>query len=66
MISRQMRSPDDAATGCETISLVSHLESANEKLRQAVAELARETERLRCELEKTDPETCRQGSNDDL
>jgi prefoldin subunit 5 len=61
-----MHSPDDAATGCETISLVSHLESANEKLRQAVAELARETETLRHQLEKMDAETCRQESNDDL
>jgi hypothetical protein len=50
MINRQSRERDDAESGCQAISLVSYLEAANERLRQAVEELRRETTALRQEL----------------
>jgi hypothetical protein len=72
MINRQLHRRDDAETGCQAISLASHLEAVNEKLRQAVAELTRETATLRQELEKMESRghaveagACRHGSNDD-
>jgi hypothetical protein len=55
MINRRLHRQDDAEAGCHAISLVSYLEASNEKLRQAVAELTRETEALRQELEKRKP-----------
>jgi hypothetical protein len=70
MINRQLLRRDDEETGCQAIDLVSHLEAANERLRQSVAELMRETAALRQELEKMESRSraaearaCRQ--NDD-
>jgi outer membrane murein-binding lipoprotein Lpp len=54
MISRRMHRQDDAEAGCQAISLVSYLEAANEKLRQTVSDLTRETAALRQELEQMD------------
>jgi hypothetical protein len=71
MINRQLQRRDDSGTGCQAINVVSYLEAANEKLRQAVAELVLETAALRQELEKMESReraaeagACRQGSND--
>jgi hypothetical protein len=72
MINRRLHRQDDDEAGCQAISFVSYLEAANEKLRQAVAELTRETAALRQELEKMESRGCaagseasRQRSNDD-
>jgi len=72
MIKRQFHRRGDSKTGCQAINLVAYLEAANEKLRQAVAELTRETAALRQELARmegrgraTEAGACQQGSNDD-
>jgi hypothetical protein len=72
-MNRQLHRRDDSETRCQAIDLVSYLEAANEKLRQAVGELMRETAALRQELEKMESRgraaeagACRQASNDDL
>jgi hypothetical protein len=71
MINRRLHRQDDAETGCQAVSLVSYLEAANEKLRQAVADLTRETAALRQELEQiesrgraVEAETRRQQGDD--
>jgi hypothetical protein len=71
-MNRQLHRRDDSETGCQAIDLASYLEAANEKLRQALAELTRETAALRQELEKMESRgrgaeavPCRQASNDD-
>jgi hypothetical protein len=43
---------DDDETGGQTISLVSYLETDNERLRQAADKLSHETAALRQELER--------------
>jgi hypothetical protein len=71
MVNRQLHRRDDAETGCQAVSLVSYLEAANEKLRQAVADLMRETAALRQEVDKlegrgraAEAKTRGQGSSD--
>jgi hypothetical protein len=61
MIDRRLHGQDDAAPGCRVIGLVSYLETANARLRQAVEDLTRETAALRQQLEHWKSGGCAAG-----